>query len=75
MLISAYTNESEDDENFTFSTEACINFIDLAGSEKITTAPVSEDAVRNSNRKDRNKESSAINKSLFFLTRVIALKT
>ena len=75
MLISAYSNESEEEENFTFSTEACINFIDLAGSEKISSSPISDDIIRNSNRKDRNKESSAINKSLFFLTRVIALKT
>lgn len=37
--------------------------------------PAGEDLVKNSTRKDRNKESSAINKSLFFLTRVIALKT
>ncbi|CAD8121633.1 unnamed protein product [Paramecium sonneborni] len=75
VLISAYSNESEEEENFTFSTEACINFIDLAGSEKISSSPISDDNNRNSNRKDRNKESSAINKSLFFLTRVIALKT
>lgn len=68
-------NESEDDEDFTFSTEACINFIDLAGSEKISATPHSDELLKNSARKERNKESSSINKSLFFLTRVIALKT
>lgn len=36
-------NESEDDEDFTFSTEACINFIDLAGSEKISATPHSDE--------------------------------
>lgn len=43
VLLSAYMNESEDDEDFTFSTEACINFIDLAGSEKISATPHSDE--------------------------------
>lgn len=72
----------------TVITEACINFVDLAGSEKISNHYVNikddEEIIENnigkengwnSKVKDRIKEGQFINKSLFFLTQVISLKS
>ncbi|CAK58893.1 unnamed protein product (macronuclear) [Paramecium tetraurelia] len=52
-------------------TESVLNFVDLAGSEKVSNH--FEDAeIQDTNR--RVKEGQYINKSLFFLTQVIYLK-
>ncbi|CAD8114275.1 unnamed protein product [Paramecium sonneborni] len=52
-------------------TESVLNFVDLAGSEKVSNH--FEDAeIQDTNR--RIKEGQYINKSLFFLTQVIFLK-
>lgn len=71
-------------------TESVLNFVDLAGSEKLDIhdglrAKKRENSLNGSNfsmaatalnntLKDRTKESQHINKSLFFLTQVISLK-
>ena len=98
-------NEGEDDDHSALSADGCIistqatlNFIDLAGSERAnihdsyskTSVPVGA-TIRNpspygsthrsnSNNKRgmgataRQKEGQHINKSLFFLTQVIAMQ-
>ncbi|EAS00562.2 kinesin motor catalytic domain protein (macronuclear) [Tetrahymena thermophila SB210] len=66
-------------------TESILNFVDLAGSEKIsihhTNSKSSNNLIAgnnsnvNSQLKERQIESKTINKSLFFLTQVISLKS
>jgi hypothetical protein len=80
----------------TMVTESLLNFVDLAGSEKVSNhhmmydEPVAmnvtgsdgfsglygkETLMKTANVKDRVKEGQHINKSLFFLTQVISLKS
>lgn len=65
--------------------ESILNFVDLAGSEKLEvhgdSATISrhkligaENSARGSLQRQRTKESQHINKSLFFLTQVISMK-
>ncbi|CAD8071082.1 unnamed protein product [Paramecium sonneborni] len=52
-------------------TESVLNFVDLAGSEKVSNH-FEDSEIQDTNR--RVKEGQYINKSLFFLTQVIYLK-
>jgi len=69
-------------KGYTVCKESILNFIDLAGSEKVSnhhtgkveTRGAMSDALVNSSIKDRVKEGKHINKSLFFLTQVISMK-
>ena len=77
------------DEDGTTVIEGQMNFVDLAGSEKISNhhslieelafrkEEIAEELLQNDYRtiRERIKESQAINKSLFFLTQVISLKS
>ena len=77
------SNESE-----TVFTESILNFVDLAGSEKLEVhdglrAKTRENSLNinlntpsnaGAQLKERTKESQHINKSLFFLTQVISMK-
>lgn len=70
----------------TIVTESFLNFVDLAGSERISSHDKSkkkkeDESVITMGKNpedqvaiDRKKEGKSINKSLFFLTRVISLK-
>ena len=90
IQVNASQLSAQGDQGLKSSTQAYINFIDLAGSEKIGNQshnlPVDERFYTKKYisicifsckkiSKDRFKESQSINKSLFFLTRVIAMKT
>ena len=55
-------------------TESILNFVDLAGSEKISIHD-SRKLSPNYHLKERQTESKHINKSLFFLTQVISLRS
>lgn len=99
-LISLAIEKNHDNEKEITTTfiEGQLNFVDLAGSEKISnhhtlleefsfSSKKNEDSgyyfdPNNNNNaseyktmKDRIKESQSINKSLFFLTQVISLKS
>ena len=54
-------------------TESWINFVDLAGSERVSSQEKVEEF--NTKAKHKLKEGQHINKSLFFLTQVIKLKS
>jgi hypothetical protein len=62
--------------------ESILNFIDLAGSEKVSNhhnskvenSGMMSDAMISSSIQDRVNEGKHINKSLFFLTQVISMK-
>ncbi|KRX00715.1 P-loop containing nucleoside triphosphate hydrolase [Pseudocohnilembus persalinus] len=65
-------------------TESVLNFVDLAGSEKIVNHNFSKtrnnsgsigNHLMQTQLKERQNESKNINKSLFFLTQVISLKS
>jgi len=51
--------------------ESVCNFVDLAGSEKLSRFDNENEQSKN----DRIKESKSINKSLFFLTQIINMKS
>ncbi len=51
--------------------ESVCNFVDLAGSEKLSRFDNESEQSKN----DRIKESKSINKSLFFLTQIINMKS
>lgn len=51
--------------------ESVCNFVDLAGSEKLSRFDHESEQSKN----DRIKESKSINKSLFFLTQIINMKS
>lgn len=53
-------------------TESWLNFVDLAGSERVSSHDRLEEGYKT---KERIKEGQHINKSLFFLTQVIKLKS
>jgi len=60
-------------------TESILNFVDLAGSEKINIHDSmlrkrGTSAGSGAQYKERQNESKHINKSLFFLTQVISLR-
>lgn len=83
------------DQEETLVTESFVNFVDLAGSEKVMNTNYEEDenklnenniggfggkemtvnSFSSINREKRTREGQFINKSLFFLTQVIALKS
>lgn len=53
-------------------TESWLNFVDLAGSERVSSHDKLDEGMKT---KERIKEGQHINKSLFFLTQVIKLKS
>ena len=77
--------------NYQFSWKSTQNFVDLAGSEKITiydtmkksrdysanhySSGSQQNTSLNTIIKERVNESKHINKSLFFLTQVISLRS
>lgn len=77
------TNDSNEGQ-YIVCKESVLNFIDLAGSEKVSNHHNSKydsnnvgmmsESVINSNIKERVNEGKHINKSLFFLTQVISMK-
>lgn len=69
----SYFRNSEDEG--TVVTEALLNFVDLAGSEKVSHHWNEEtEQITNFKAKDRVKEGQYINKSLFFLMQVISMR-
>ena len=58
-------------EGRSLVTESWLNFVDLAGSEKVSA----HEGIHTKFGKERIKEGKHINKSLFFLTQVIKLKS
>ena len=83
LNLHHFLNPDEDNENHgTVVTESYLNFVDLAGSERIGShlktneeEEIEEDEKEKvkASKDNRVKEGKAINKSLFFLTRVISL--
>ena len=78
-----YKESSSFDGNYTVWKESILNFIDLAGSEKVSNhhnkrveskGLMMSDQMINTNIQERVNEGKHINKSLFFLTQVISLK-
>jgi hypothetical protein len=71
-LVSSWNHKGEPGHSPAYVTESWFNFVDLAGSEKVSN----HDQVEEGNRLElRVKEGKSINKSLFFLTQVIKLKS
>lgn len=77
-----YKNININDADYSVCKESILNFIDLAGSEKVSNHHTSKfenrgtmlsDAAISSSIKDRVEEGKHINKSLFFLTQVISM--
>mmetsp|Transcript_2436 Transcript_2436/g.2299 ORF Transcript_2436/g.2299 Transcript_2436/m.2299 type:complete len:170 (+) Transcript_2436:1074-1583(+) len=78
-----YTAQAAGGKGFSVCKESCLNFIDLAGSEKVsnhhtprldTKGGMMSESMISSRIKDRVNEGKHINKSLFFLTQVISMK-
>ena len=78
-----YKENNSFDGNYSVWKESILNFIDLAGSEKVSNhhnkkieskGLMMSDQMINSSIQDRVNEGKHINKSLFFLTQVISLK-
>lgn len=78
-----YKDNNSFDGNYSFMKESILNFIDLAGSEKVSNhhknkienkGLLMSDAMINTNIQERVNEGKHINKSLFFLTQVISMK-
>lgn len=78
-----HKNSSLQKGKYSVRRESILNFIDLAGSEKVSNhhhskvenrGTMMSESMINSNIKDRVKEGKHINKSLFFLTQVISMK-
>lgn len=78
-----YNDINSSDAGYSVYKESILNFIDLAGSEKVSNhhnskaenkGSMMSDSIINSNIKDRVREGKHINKSLFFLTQVISMK-
>ena len=77
-----YASRDLDDGSFSVVKESVLNFIDLAGSEKVSNHHNSKyerngqmsESMINSTIQDRVNEGKHINKSLFFLTQVISMK-
>lgn len=59
-------------EGAALVTESWLNFVDLAGSERVSSHDKLDEGIKS---KERIKEGQHINKSLFFLTQVIKLKS
>ena len=71
-LSSSWNNRGGSTGNPAYVTESWFNFVDLAGSEKVSN----HDQIEEGNKLQlRVKEGKHINKSLFFLTQVIKLKS
>ena len=72
QALSSSWNNKGNGNNPAYVTESWFNFVDLAGSEKISN----HDQIEEGNKLQmRVKEGKHINKSLFFLTQVIQLKS
>ena len=70
LHITSFTKK----DNMTMQSSSYLNFVDLAGSEKITNYYGNKVAGdREISHNNRLKESLSINKSLFNLTQVIHL--
>jgi hypothetical protein len=70
-LVSPW-NKNANSGGASYVTESWFNFVDLAGSEKVSN----HDQIEEGNKLQmRVKEGKHINKSLFFLTQVIKLKS
>ena len=75
IFINKYEEESKK------MLMSVLNFVDLAGSEKLSAHDTNTNNDSNNNNKinkkkdERIKESKNINKSLFFLTQVIKMKS
>ena len=77
-----YKDSNSFDGNYSVLKESILNFIDLAGSEKVSnhhnnkyeSKGMISDAKISSSIQDRVNEGKHINKSLFFLTQVISMK-
>lgn len=77
-----YKDSYSFDGNYSVLKESILNFIDLAGSEKVSNHHNSKvgskgmmsDVMISSSIQDRVNEGKHINKSLFFLTQVISMK-
>ena len=65
------------EDNLSKSTESQLDFVDLAGCEKMNVHDHSPYHKKiydsNSAQRERMKETQHINKSLFFLTQVISM--
>lgn len=74
LSIQAVTGnwvEGQTTDGATMVTESYLNFVDLAGSEKVST----HETLDVKTGRKRIKEGKHINQSLFFLTQVIKLKS
>ena len=69
--------DKENPDNKGIATESIMNFVDLAGSEKVSVHDKAKNFSPSGNDKlkERVNESKHINKSLFFLTQVISLRS
>ena len=87
-LINSLSKQNGDNIEGAVITEAELNFIDLAGSEKISNHTQTDDVQKggpecqpinllanSKTAKQRVKEGVHINKSLFFLTQVIMMRS
>ena len=79
QLLNSLSQMKNSEEDSSIITEAELNFIDLAGSEKISAHQQPESQSQQdpsiSHSRERIKEGLHINKSLFFLTQVIMLRS
>lgn len=82
LNLHHFLHQDSDNENHgTVVTESYLNFVDLAGSERIRSHIKNaeddydddEKEKQKANQDSRVKEGKAINKSLFYLTRVISI--
>ena len=71
-LVSSWNTRGEAGASPAYVTESWFNFVDLAGSEKVSNHDQLEEGGK---LEMRVKEGKHINKSLFFLTQVIKLKS
>lgn len=71
-LVSSWNSKGEAGASPAYVTESWFNFVDLAGSEKVSNHDQLEESIK---AEMRVKEGKHINKSLFFLTQVIKLKS
>ena len=83
LSLTQYQRQATSSEDTFLAMESYLNFVDLAGSEKITnyfgpgasaskrTVSVREASAEKQAQSQRLKEGLSINKSLFYLTQVI----
>ena len=82
-IENSLRENSSFDSCYSLWKESILNFIDLAGSEKVSNhldnkteskGLLVSDSIKSTNIQERVNEGKHINKSLFFLTQVISLK-